>query len=194
MTMETLLNNATRGLQSIFLWFYCLPIPKAAILIVIPTLLYLFLRSYFDGKRCRKPIIATLLLASFGIIVFDTLATRISDGITIQPDLVPMHSYYIVFTGGNPELLRSNFMNVVLFYPAGLLAYELLPKTWRGYRKMLFVALIFALLSVGIEVCQYRFALGQAEVDDVIHNTLGALIGAVVCTIHIPWHKLKSVN
>ena len=34
------------------------------------------------------------------------------------------------------------------------------------------------MLSAGIEYAQYRYALGMAEVDDVICNTLGAFIGA----------------
>lgn len=109
----------------------------------------------------------------------------------MNPELIPFHSYRAVLDGGNRELFRSNFMNVVLFYPAGLLACELLPKDWRRAQKLILTVVPFALISAGIEVCQYRFALGQAEVDDVIHNTLGALIGAVVSSIHISGRKLK---
>ena len=37
--------------------------------------------------------------------------------------------------------------------------------------------------SISIEVSQYIFHLGYAEVDDVIHNSLGVLIGAIVASM-----------
>ena len=33
-------------------------------------------------------------------------------------------------------------------------------------------------LSLVLEVCQYAFALGRTDIDDLIFNTVGALIGA----------------
>ena len=33
-------------------------------------------------------------------------------------------------------------------------------------------------LSLVLEVCQYVFALGRTDIDDLLFNTLGALIGA----------------
>ena len=108
--------------------------------------------------------------------------------------MIPFHSYRAVIAGENKEILRSNFMNLILFYPAGLLACELLPKSWSRAKRVILVAVLFALVSTGIEFCQYHFALGQAEVDDVIHNALGALIGALISTIPVKWKpgKLKK--
>ena len=82
-------------------------------------------------------------------------------------------------------------MNVILFYPAGLFACELLPKSWSWAKRVILVAVLFALVSTGIEFCQYHFALGQSEIDDVIHNTFGALIGAMISTIHVKWKAGK---
>ena len=70
-------------------------------------------------------------------------------------------------------------MNVALFYPAGLLAASLLPEKWSRWQKTLAVLLLFAQLSMMIEYTQLRYALGESEIDDVIHNTLGAFIGAL---------------
>ena len=77
-------------------------------------------------------------------------------------------------------------MNVALFYPAGLLAASLLPEKWSRCQKMLAVLLPFALLSMMIEYTQFRYALGESEIDDVIHNTLGAFIG----TCPIIWQDI----
>lgn len=130
-------------------------------------------------------MIALLFLAWLAVIAVATLADRTPGIIPSEPELLPFHSYCAVLAGENEEILRSNFMNVILFYPAGLLACELLPKSWSRAKRVVLVAVLFALVSAGIESCQYHFALGQAEVDDVIHNALGALIGALICTIPI---------
>lgn len=124
-----------------------------------------------------------LFLVWVAVIALATLTARIPTELPAAPQLIPFHSYRAVMAGGNKEILRSNFMNVVLFYPAGLLGCELLPKGWGRVKKVILTVALFALLSAGIEFCQYHFALGQAEVDDVIHNTLGAFIGALICTI-----------
>ena len=76
-------------------------------------------------------------------------------------------------------------MNVALFYPAGLLAASLLPKKWSGWCRCLLVVFVLTAMSAGIEFLQYRYALGRCEIDDVIHNALGALLGslAFVCSM-----------
>lgn len=181
-------------LQKFFLWFYCLSILHTVLLVFTITAIYLLLYRRYKEKQFFRLVIFVSLLLWVAVITIATLTDRTSAELSVAPQLIPFHSYRAVVAGENKEILRSNFMNVVLFYPAGLLAYELLPKTWKGYRKILLVTLVFAMFSVGIEVCQYCFALGQAEVDDVIHNTLGALIGAAVCTIHIPWHNVERLS
>ena len=41
------------------------------------------------------------------------------------------------------------------------------------------ITVVFALLlSIGIEAAQLHFHLGRCETDDVIMNTLGAVVGA----------------
>ena len=58
--------------------------------------------------------------------------------------------------------------NVIMFVPVGVLVGG--AWKWRG--------LWFAVgLSVGIEVLQLVTSRGLCEFDDVIHNTIGALIG-----------------
>lgn len=181
-------------LQALFLWFYCLSILDALMLIIVVSVVYLLLRFLLGEKRLWRSAIAVFFLAWLEVIAVATLTDRTSGTLLLNPELIPFHSYRAVLAGENKEILRSNFMNVVLFYPVGLLACELLPKDWCRAKKVILTVVLFALLSAGIEVCQYHFALGQAEVDDVIHNTLGALIGTMVSSMHISGRKLKSNN
>lgn len=181
-------------LQAFFLWFYCLSITDAILLVIVVSAGYLVLRQWLGDKRLWRPVIALLFLAWLAVIAVATLTDRTPGIIPTEPEVIPFHSYRSVIAGENKEILRSNFMNVVLFYPAGLFACELLPQSWSLAKRVILVAVLFALVSAGIEFCQYHFALGQAEVDDVIHNALGALIGALISTIPVKWKpgKLKK--
>ena len=90
-----------------------------------------------------------------------------------RPGWIPLYTYWKVLGGGNSELLRSCWMNVALFFPAGLLCGALTGKR----RRLGLTATAALLLSLAIELVQYRFGLGLAEMDDVLHNTLGAALG-----------------
>ena len=78
-----------------------------------------------------------------------------------------------------PELYREMLMNVFLFFPLGLTLSNALPRKWYRWLRIILTTLVGCALSVGIEYAQYRYALGLAETDDVICNTLGAFLGAV---------------
>ena len=84
------------------------------------------------------------------------------------------------------KIYRSNFMNMVLFYPAGLLAASLLTRKWPGWCRCLLTAVLFGAMSGAIEYAQYRYELGNVEIDDVIHNTAGALAGSLAVLILTP--------
>lgn len=70
-------------------------------------------------------------------------------------------------------------MNVVLFYPAGLLLAAVLPKRWR----FPVTAVVFVLFSLSIEIAQHSLFLGRGEIDDVLHNTLGAMLGCTALSL-----------
>ena len=77
-----------------------------------------------------------------------------------------------------PELYREMLMNVFLFFPLGLTLSNALPQKWHRWGRIILTTLIGCILSAGIEYAQYRCALGLAETDDVLCNTLGAFIGS----------------
>ena len=184
-------------LQTWFLWFYCLSILAAVLLLLLVTGVYLMVRRWCGSLRFWRAGIALVLLAWLAVIAAATLADRMPGAVPVAPELLPFHSYRAVLAGESRELLRSNFMNTVLFYPAGLLGCNLLPGGWSRKRRVFLIASLCVLLSLGIECLQYRFALGQAEVDDVIHNGLGALLGGVVCELlprRTSSHKIEQNN
>lgn len=182
-------------LRSIFRWFYCLDIPEVLLILVIATGAFVLVNERYRGMPRWRWMVAVLLICWIGAAGYATLGIR-NDTQIVQVNLELFHSYSEVRNGGNPEIYRSNFMNVVLFYPAGLLAASLLPKKWPGWCRCMLVVLVLATMSVGIEFLQYRYALGRCEIDDVIHNTAGALLGCLaplVLTAFFAFAKRKAV-
>lgn len=170
-------------LNAIFLWLYCMCIPEILLLFFILTVAFIAVKERLCDKTGWYIVVGILFLLWLVAVTWNTVIGREQIADFSASSLVPFHSYYVVLTGEEQELLRSNFMNIILFYPAGLLGYGILP--WSQKRRVFAITAFCALLSIGIEICQYHFALGQAETDDVIHNTLGAWIGATVCTLQI---------
>ena len=168
-------------MRQIFLWFYCLRISGVIVLIAMATGTFWYLRHKFAHTWFWKTGIPLLLIGWIGVILYGTLGQRATDGNAAAPILIPFHSYYLALTGGNVEIYRTNFMNAILFYPAGLLGCQLLPRRWRKIHKVLLLTVPLALLSIWIEYTQYHLGLGLAETDDVIHNTLGTLLGIQAC-------------
>ena len=109
-----------------------------------------------------------------GAILYATILTRSEGGTGLI--LAPFAS--LTAARQQPELYREMLMNVFLFFPLGLTLSNALPRKWHRWGRIILTTLVGCALSAGIEYAQYRYALGMAETDDVICNTLGAFIGS----------------
>ena len=181
-------------LQYLFVNFYCMDIPDIIWLMLGATAGFFLLFSRLPKKRWISWSLRLILFCWIALVLYATIGDR-TGGDTAQINLIPFHSYREVMQGGNPEIYRSNFMNAVLFYPAGLLAVVLLPETWPGWCRCALVVLLFAAVSAGIEYAQYLWQLGRVEMDDVLHNTAGALAGGLAALWFPPvlvWTARKS--
>ncbi|QGU03199.1 VanZ like family protein [Corynebacterium kalinowskii] len=93
--------------------------------------------------------------------------------------LVPFNDFVAATSWFGP--LFNAVGNMVLFVPLGILAYHLL----RDVRRTVLLGLA---ISFTIEMLQYVFALGISDTDDLILNTLGAFIGAMLARA-VPWDR-----
>lgn len=158
--------------------FYCLP-PEGIVLgFFLASLLFVRLHAALGSRRWFHLGMIGFLIAWFSVTVWTTVLVR-SGGRIFAPELIPFHSYRKMLATGNIEILRANFMNMALFYPAGLLLASALPRQLPPTRRIAAVAMPMLALSIGIEYAQFRWALGDPEMDDVIHNTLGAVLGCL---------------
>ena len=157
-------------MAKIFRRIYAQPLRR--IVIVMAALVMLWAAGrYLAGKhRWWRAFNAAVFLGITGVILYMTVFAR---GENPQPAaLMPFSAFAEAKI--QPELYRSMLMNVLLFEPIGLSLPHLLPKKIHPVRAAIAFAM---LLSIGIEISQFRFGLGRCEVDDVIMNTLGAVIG-----------------
>ena len=81
---------------------------------------------------------------------------------------------------GNPEELNHDLTNMLMFIPLGLL----LPLMNRKvFNKASFAFLFGMVVSTLIESVQLLFRLGECDINDIIANTLGAVVGYLICVI-----------
>ena len=137
----------------------------------------------WKGLKTGLRYSATLLLVEYIFLLFcSTVFFRTTSELR-KYDFHPFWSY------DRPDLLIENIMNtivfipVVVFIPVGMILGSLLrvkgSSTSEATKSMtwLMVAIIGCGISVTIESLQFFFMRGFSEVDDVMHNTVGCLIG-----------------
>lgn len=117
-------------------------------------------------KRGRRKVAGLALVEYVFLLYCSTVIFRTCSE-THAYNLTPFWSY------NRSDLLLENIMNVIAFVPVGYL----FGSTFRRIKWWL-VMLIGLCMSISIEFLQYLLQKGFSELDDVIHNSLGCLIGA----------------
>lgn len=130
---------------------------------------------------------AVLLLLWLGVTLKITVFSRTTASYPVC--LLPFHQLITVLSGGNPETMRSFWMNILLFTPYGIIFPEWLPNTFSSHRSALVTFLSAGLFSVTVEICQWYWRLGVAETDDVMANLLGTGIGFAAFLLGQSWFR-----
>lgn len=163
-----------------YTYIYTQPLWKIPALMLLLLFAWALLESAAGERRYvlwRWGNGAVLILSLFLVVNTTILSREAGERVLI---LTPF--YRLIGEGAHPEGLRLLVMNAFLFQPLGLSFSAILPAKCSPALRIICTALFGLLLSIGVENLQYRFALGTAEADDVLMNTLGAAIGAA----HIP--------
>ena len=145
-----------------------------AVLLIGFSLLVLIMLS-------NNRLIQILLLMYLTFIVYMTMIDR-EVGTCILTWSIPPN-YYLFFTD------REILANIWLFIPFGAIIYKL-SHAWQ-------VIIISMTLSFIIEITQYIFHIGAFELSDLIANSLGGIIGIMICytlehSIKSFWNKLRT--
>ncbi len=132
--------------------------------------------AFFICIRCGRKtlffrISQILSVISTAVIINVTIIAR--GGGARNVILIPFYSFYLAQR--QKEYYRTMFMNVALFVPLGLF----FPYADGGRKRsrLLRILLTGVMFSFLIEILQFALMRGETEVDDVIMNTLGTLLG-----------------
>ena len=142
-----------------------------------------------EVKRDRQ-ILVRILFVAYGIIMLWLLfGQRIEDGkIQLAPDLsgenlnlIPFETVRLYWrmlqTGATEALLRHAVVNlagnVIVFIPFGWF----LPYIWQKLGSLFKTLLTAAFWICLVELCQYLTNLGSCDVDDLLLNLVGVLLG-----------------
>ena len=83
---------------------------------------------------------------------------------------------------GDKVLSKSMLFNILLFMPLTLFGCSVFCT--RGNKRAWLLIASGSAFSVVIETIQYVFSIGQADIDDVICNTLGLIAGCLIYRLH----------
>lgn len=137
------------------------------------------LRDRFSRQRLWSLCCRLILVAWFCAVLCITIFMREPSSVS-EIQWIPLMTYWQYLLNANADLPRSAFMNMLLFFPGGLFFAELTAHRSQSPRAIVTRLLIFGLFSAGIELTQGLLQLGTAEIDDVLHNVLGAAAGFAV--------------
>jgi glycopeptide antibiotics resistance protein len=85
----------------------------------------------------------------------------------VPPDQVPYYRYL---------LIRNIIGNIALLIPIGFLV----PLLWERLNTLKAIVIFSVLCSFSIEIIQYILIIGVFDIDDIIYNLIGAVIGFCV--------------
>lgn len=89
---------------------------------------------------------------------------------------------------GSPQFWINVVGNVLAFLPLGLFTALLLRRRYYGA----FALAVTYLASLGAELLQYCLRVGSFDIDDVILNSVGGLLGILIAFIIREKHKNKK--
>lgn len=122
-----------------------------------------------------------LLILYLVFVFYMTLMYRVEGDANAEMELFWSYKQFL----SSPSLRLEILYNIWLFVPLGTILCRIWPRVW--------VVLIALAISVFIEVVQYHCGIGLAELDDIISNGLGGLIGYGACKVYSQWRPAHNL-
>ena len=141
-------------------------------LFILGTVLILAFECVRNGWRK----IAKLLLIEYVFLIYCSTVIFRETNDTTKYKPTTIETYKEIIEKGSLRIDPEILMNVLVFVPLGLLVCSAI-KSVKWWQTLM----IGCGMSVSIELLQYILKRGTTEFGDVLHNTLGCLIGAALC-------------
>ncbi|KPU44249.1 VanZ like family protein [Oxobacter pfennigii] len=117
---------------------------------------------------------------------------RSSSGIR-RYNLYPFKTIWNYFVNSEQYSFHILFINlaanIVTFIPLGFF----MPLLFKGFNSTIIMAVFSAIITIVIESMQFVFNVGVFDIDDIILNTLGCIIGfALYKKVKLAMNKLEE--
>lgn len=151
------------------------------------------------GKKClysggigiiKKILLILLRLLSLPYVYGVLLITLIWRKPTYTHNFKPPFWEIAQLIKGNGRLLFDIIGNILLLFPLGFF----LPIWFRKTDRPKKVILICFCVSIAIEITQLITTRGYFETDDLLHNTIGASMGALIGCSLAKWLNSENKN
>ncbi len=140
-------------------------------------------------SNCIK-IIVWLIFISYLLVLVNVIILKDGTALTLAKyrtqvsllhkiegtNIIPLVNTIIPYLGGKPSIhiaMQNLLGNIFAFSPLGLL----LPLLFIKCKKIKNIFIISTGVSLIIELVQVIFSLGSGDIDDLILNVLGSLLG-----------------
>lgn len=142
--------------------------------ILLPCMLYVLIQTKGFHRRTNFiHMIWVFIFLYYVYLVLETTGIGTIWEIGLYPGMKLQEEINLIpFRDG---ISLSMILNVVMFMPLGFL----LPLLWKEYQSLVRTAIIGFCFSCGIEFCQF-FNRRVSDVDDLLMNTLGAILGWLI--------------
>ena len=129
---------------------------------------------YWRKKIKTKQFIVLLILSLYVVLLYYyTVVGRYSSELH-RDQVYLFYSYRLLFENFDVESVRQIVINILMLIPVGFLCPIVFERTGRKYIWTLITA---GIITLSIEFLQIVMVCGSFEVDDIINNLLGALLG-----------------
>lgn len=158
-----------------------------AMALIMLVLLVTFIRMCITHWYDMSVLHLILFLVYMAVVLYGTIFMRI--GVVEDNTIVmtPFDDLQRAITEGDPMMAEHMLLNILMFVPFGYL----IPAMNReAFGQWSFAMLGGLLVSTAVEGTQMVMRIGEADVDDLIANTLGAVLGYLV--VRFLWQFRKN--
>ena len=146
--------------------------------------IFLYKKHKFNKLQCGVAILLSLYIV---VLLYFTVVGRYSHE-EYEYKINFFTSYRWFFQYNGEQVLRQLLINLVMLMPVGFL----LPIIINTKHKYLITMALSLLLTVFIETMQLITKCGSFEIDDIINNFIGAVIGTMLYALCSKLLKSKT--
>lgn len=132
----------------------------------------MYKQNKYNKVQCFSAILLSLYIV---VLLYFTVVGRYSHE-EYGYEINFLTSYRWLFQQNGEQMLRQLLINLVMLMPVGFL----LPVVIKAKHKYLITMALSLLLTVFIETMQLITKCGSFEIDDIINNFVGAVLGMLI--------------